>query len=49
MLSKTLAWGIVGVVAIAIAWWLVDPAGFSQNPVLAWLNGLTLRSQGYHR
>jgi hypothetical protein len=46
MLSKTFAWGVIGVMAIGVAWWLLDPVGFSQNPLFTWLN---LRSQGYHR
>ena len=49
MLSKTFAWGIAGVVILSAAWWMADPAGFSQNPVLSWLKELTLRSQGYRR
>jgi len=46
MLSKTFAWGVIGVVGIAVVWWLLDPVGFAQNPLFTWL---TLRSQGYHR
>jgi hypothetical protein len=47
MLSKTFAWGIAGVVILSAAWWMVDPVGFWQNPVLSWLKELSLRSQGY--
>jgi len=47
MLNKMFAWGVVGVVVLSAAWWVVDPAGFSQNPVLSWLQELRLRSQGY--
>jgi len=46
MLSKTLAWGVIGVAAISAAWWFLDPVGFGQNPLFTWL---TLRAQGYHR
>jgi hypothetical protein len=49
MLTKTLAGGIIGVVAIGAVWWYLDPVGFSQNPLLRWLNDLKLSSQGYHR
>ena len=47
MLSKTLGWGVTSVFMLSFAWWMVDPQGFSQNPVLSWLRELTLRSQGY--
>ena len=47
MLSKAFAWGIAGVAILSAAWWMADPGGFSQNPVLSWLRELTLRSQGY--
>ncbi len=46
MLTKSFAWGVIGVVAISAAWWFLDPVGFAQNPLFTWLN---LRSQGYHR
>jgi hypothetical protein len=46
MLSKSFAWVVIGIVGVAAAWWLLDPVGFSQNPVFSWLS---LRSQGYHR
>ena len=49
MLTKTLAGIVIGAVAIGAAWWYLDPVGFSQNPVLRWLNDLKLSSQGYHR
>ena len=49
MLTKTLAGGIIGICVIGVAWWYLDPVGFSQNPLLRWLNGLSLSSQGYHR
>jgi len=49
MVSKTFAWAITGVFVFSTAWWMLDPEGFTHNPVLSWLNGLTLRSQGYRR
>ena len=48
MLSRTFTWGIAGVVILCGAWWMLDPVGFSQNPVLSWFKELTLRSRGYH-
>jgi hypothetical protein len=47
MLSKAFAWGVTSVFILSLAWWIFDPQGFSQNPVLSWLRELTLRSQGY--
>jgi len=49
MLTKTLAGGVIGIAVIGMACWYLDPVGFSQNPLLRWLNGLSLSSQGYHR
>ena len=49
MLTKTLAGGVIGFVVIGVAWWYWDPVGFSQNPLLRWLDDLSLSSQGYHR
>lgn len=49
MLTKTLAWGVIGVVVIGGAWWYLDPVGFAQNPLLRWLNDLKLSSRGYQR
>ena len=47
MLSKTFVWGIASVFILSTAWWMLDPVGFSQNPVLGWFRELPLRSQGY--
>ena len=49
MLTKTLAWGVIGLVVIGGAWWYLDPVGFAGNPLLRWLNGLSLSSRGYYR
>ena len=49
MLTRSLAWGVIGIVILSAAWWFWDPAGFAHNPVLDWLTDLTLRSRGYHR
>ena len=49
MLTKTLAGGVIGVVAIGAVWWYLDPVGFAGNPLMRWLNDLALSSQGYHR
>jgi hypothetical protein len=49
MLTKTLAWGVVLVCVVSAVWWLVDPVGFSQNPVFSFLRRLSLRSSGYYR
>jgi len=49
MLTKTLAWGVFLVCAVSLIWWLVDPVGFSQNPVFNYLKLLSLRSSGYYR
>jgi hypothetical protein len=41
MLSKTFSWIIIVVVVTGVIWWMVDPAGFSQNPVINFFRGLS--------
>jgi hypothetical protein len=47
MLTKTLAGGILAVLAGSAVWWYVDPVGFSQNPLLTWLRGLSVPLPGH--
>ena len=49
MLTKTLAGCILAVLASSAVWWYVDPVGFSQNPALSWLKGLSMPLPGNHR
>jgi hypothetical protein len=42
MLTKTMAWLVISLFVLSILWWWLDPVGFSQNPVVAWLKGLSL-------
>ena len=42
MLTKTLAWGAIALAVSCVAWWWLDPVGFSQNPLLTWLRQLSL-------
>jgi hypothetical protein len=42
MLTKTLAWLVISLFVISIAWWWLDPVGFSQNAVITWLKGLSM-------
>jgi hypothetical protein len=48
MLTKTLAFIVIGSCVIGLGWWYFDPAGFANNPVLGFFKDLSLRSQGYH-
>jgi hypothetical protein len=42
MLTKALAWLVISLLVVLIVWWWLDPAGFSQNPVLKWFKGLSV-------
>jgi len=44
MLTKTLAYGIIALFVVSVAWWLVDPVGFANNPVIAYLKNVSSRS-----
>jgi len=48
MLTKTLAFIIIGSCVIGAVWWWLDPVGFANNPILSFFRDLSLRSQGYH-
>jgi hypothetical protein len=41
MLTKTLASVVILLVVVLVFWWWLDPVGFSQNPVITWLKGLS--------
>lgn len=41
MLTKTLAWSVIVLFVVSLLWWWLDPAGFSQNPVLTWFKSLS--------
>jgi hypothetical protein len=49
MITKMLGWFVIAVLMVCGVWWYLDPVGFSQNPVMAWLRERSLRSSGYHR
>jgi hypothetical protein len=42
MVHKTLAWLVISLLVVLIAWWWLDPVGFSQNPVVTWFKGLSV-------
>jgi hypothetical protein len=42
MLTKTLPWLVMALAAALAAWWWLDPAGFSQNPVFGWFKHLAV-------
>jgi hypothetical protein len=49
MLSKTWTWGVILVFVACVAWWFVDPVGFSHNSVFTYLKQLGLGLPGYSR
>jgi hypothetical protein len=49
VLSKTLALAVIAICVIGLAWWWLDPAGFAQNPVFRYLNGLSTRSSEHFK
>jgi hypothetical protein len=42
MFHKTLAWLVISLFVLLIAWGWLDPVGFSQNPVVTWFKGLSV-------
>ena len=44
MLTKTLAFAIIGAFVVGVVWWLVDPVGFANNPVIVYLKNVSARS-----
>lgn len=44
MLTKGIGWAIVGILAAGIIWWLIDPVGFANNPLLVSLRNIGSRS-----
>lgn len=47
MFSKGVGWAIVAVCVAAIAWWLIDPIGFANNPLLVFLRNVSSRSSEF--
>ncbi len=41
MLSKALSWIIIGGMVVGVFWWVMDPVGFAQNPVINFFRGLS--------
>jgi hypothetical protein len=44
MFTKAVGWGIVALCLVTVAWWLMDPLGFANNPVIVYLRGLSISS-----
>jgi hypothetical protein len=44
VLTKTLAFGTIAVFVVGVAWWLIDPVGFANNPVIAYLKNVSSHS-----
>lgn len=49
MLTKTLAWLVIALFVVLVLWWWLDPTGFSYNPVVTWLKGLSFPFPGRSR
>jgi hypothetical protein len=47
MLHKTLGWTIAAVCAVGVVWWLLDPVGFANNPVISYLKRISLQSSEF--
>jgi len=47
MFTKGIGWAIVAVLAAGIAWWLIDPIGFANNPLLVSLRNVGSRSSEF--
>jgi len=49
MITRALGWGLATILLASVAWWHLDPVGFSKNPVVSYFRNLSLRSSGYYR
>ena len=47
MLSKYLSGIIIVTVVVSVIWWLLDPVGFAQNPVITFFKGLSNWTPGH--